>query len=616
MPLVKHKNMEYPINHIQTGRRDLEISNAHELNMIVVNRSNNPGYPYLQEEAIVSVSGHEYRIKKLSDKTRYKNLNALHVVTDLSGTPFNQKLSGTFAPNDVFSTLLAGTGWTFNFDAADVITSVELKDFGRSNVWKLFRDFCNRLQVEFNLLPGRKFDIRKSLSGDYGRQYRYAYNLKNLSKDSISTNLVTHIIVNHGENLQQTATFESPSASNYDRPIYGDIINDERIKTYEEAYERAKVKFQDIELAYELEIAELGETHELGETIHTIYEPMDDLSIVTRILKIREEWNGEDFVATSANVGNSVFKTSEEILQDQIKDTESNVNENIEKTTEIIRKEYKLELSETVTDLERNITTNYTAMISLTARELKTEMTQHVTTINNNLGSMEARFNSSISQTASQIRAEVSSEVTTINNNIYDVKQDVSSLSITASSIQSTVTSHSSSINGLNTQMSSAQSSITQMSDQITQKVSYSDYTGSTIVSKINQDPYSVTIDAQKINLNGAVMVNGSISGATDININRDIYMGRTLHFSDMTTISGTNGTILLDAYNDIEYQGRHHIFYGDVVDFSRVTVTGLNISSGDASSVNGISFFQSSNNPKVLVVRKYGSDIGYLSMN
>lgn len=613
MITVKHQEIEYPINHIQSGRLDLEISNAHELNMIVVNKPNNPAYPYLQEETIVVVKGHEYRIKKLSNKTHYKNLSALHIVTDLSGTPFNQKLSGSFTPNEVFSALLAGTGWTFNFDAADVASNIELKDFGRSNVWKLFRDFCNRIQVEFDLLPGRVFEIRKSLSGDYGRQYRYAYNLKNLTKDSISTNLVTHIIVNYDKDLQQTATFESPTASNYDRAIYGDIINDERIKTYDEAYQRAKAKFQDIELTYELDIAELGETYELGETIHTIYEPMDDLSIVTRILKIREEWNGEDFVATSANVGNYVFKTSEEILQDQIKDTESNVNDNIEKTaektTEIIRKEYKLELSETVTDLERNITTNYTAMISLTARELKTEMTQHVTTINNNLGSMEARFNSSISQTASQIRAEVSSEVTTINNNIYDVKQDVSSLSITASSIQSTVTSHSSSINGLNTQMSSAQSSITQMSDQITQKVSYTDYNGSTIVSKINQDPYSVTIDAQKINLNGAVMVNGSISGATDINVNRDIYMGRMLHFSDMTTIGGSNGTILLDAYHDIEYQGRHHIFYGDVVDFSRVTVTGLNNS-------DGISFFQSSNNPKVLVVRKNGSDIGYLSMN
>lgn len=529
MPLVKHKGIEYPINHIQSGRIDMEISNANELNMVVVNRANNPAYQYLQEEAIVVVNDHEYRIKKLSNKTNYKNFSALHIVMDLAGVPFNKRLTGSYSPNEVFTALLEGTGWSFNFNATGVESSIELKDFGRSNVWKLFRDFCNRLQVEFSLSSGRVFEIRKSLSGDYGQQYRYAYNLRNLTKDSISTNLATHIIVNYGEDLQQTATFESPTAGNYDRATYGDIINDERIKTQEEAYDRAKAKFQDIDISYELDIAQLGETHELGETIHTIYEPMDDLSIVTRILKVREEWNGEEFVVTSANVGNYVFKTAEEILQDQIKDTEDNVNENIDQTKEIIQREYRWELSETVTELEKNITTEYTAMVSLTARELRTEMTQHVTNINTDMGSMETRLSSSISQTAAQIRAEVRSEVTTLNNGIGSVKEDVSRLEITASGIQSTVTSHSTQIGGLNTQMSSAQSSITQLSNQITSKVSYTDYTGSTIISMINQDPYSVTIDAQKINMNGAVMVNGSIEGSTDIRVNRDAIIGNNL---------------------------------------------------------------------------------------
>lgn len=497
---------------------------------------------------------------------------------DLAGTPFNQRLTGTYTPNEVFSTLLAGTGWAFNFDAAGVILSVELKDFGRSNVWKLFKDFCDRIQVEFGLLPGREFIIKKSLSGDYGQQYRYAYNLRNLTKDSISTNLATHIVVNYGKDLQQTATFESPTAGKYDRAIYGDIINDERIQSQEEAYERAKAKFQDIDISYELDIAQLGESHELGETIHTIYEPMDDLSIVTRILKVREEWNGEAFVATSVNVGNYVFKTSEEILQDQIKDTEDSVNENIDQTKEVIQREYRWELSETVTDLEKNITTEYTAMISMTAREIRTEMTQNITNINNDMGSMETRLSSSISQTASQIRAEVQSEVTTLNNGIGSVKSDVSRLEITASSIQSTVTSHSSQIGGLNTQMSSAQSSITQLSNQITSKVSYTDYNGSTIISKINQDPYSVTIDAQKINMNGAVIVNGSITGYTDIRVERDAIIGNNLTL-------GANGwgtkSVIFGSGSVIQYNGSY-------MDLSSSTVR-LNGSSNELNGYNTI---------------------------
>lgn len=606
MPLVKHKGIEYPINHIQSGRIDLEISNAHELNMVVMNRANNPAYPHLLEEAIVVVNDHEYRIKKLSNKTNYKNFSALHIVMDLAGTPFNQRLTGTYTPNEVFTTLLAGTGWTFNFDATGVESSIELKDFGRSNVWKLFRDFCNRLQVEFGLLPGRVFEIRKSLSGDYGQQYRYAYNLRNLTKDSISTNLATHIIVNYGEDLQQTATFESPTASNYDRAIYGDIINDERIKTQEEAYERAKAKFQDIDISYELDIAQLGETHELGETIHTIYEPMDDLSIVTRILKVREEWNGEEFVVTSANVGNYVFKTAEEILQDQIKDTEDNVNENIDQTKEIIQREYRWELSETVTELEKNITTEYTAMVSLTARELRTEMTQHVTNINTDMGSMETRLSSSISQTAAQIRAEVRSEVTTLNNGIGSVKEDVSRLEMTASGIQSTVTSHSTQIGGLNTQMSSAQSSITQMSDQITQKVSYTDYNGNTIVSKINQDAWSYTIDAQRINLNGAVIASGSIEGHSSLSIATDATVGNNLYLGK----GGGYKSLVFNNSNRINSSG-----YGMELNAQEINLNSADITIGTGSGVtdfNGTVDFSYANVRGVALAHSPGIGISY----
>ncbi|MDM5233434.1 hypothetical protein [Lysinibacillus pakistanensis] len=76
-----------------------------------------------------------------------------------------------------------------------------------------------------------------------------------------------------------------------------------------------------------------------------------------------------------------------------------------------------------------------------------------------------------------------------------------------------------------------------------------------------------------------------------------------------MTTITTGDGGIEIQAWNGIDIVSNFTRFQGGTVDFSGVSVTGLNIS-------DGISFFQSSNNPKVLVVRKNGSDIGYLSMN
>lgn len=523
-------------------RRDLELNTAHELNMIVANRKNNPAYPYLQEESILLVSGHEYRIKSVSEKTAYKNISALHIVTDLSEVPFNKILTGSKQPLTVFNDLLAGTGWTVQYNGTGVDSTVTLNDFGRNNVWKLFQDLCQKLKVEFVILPNRVLKVQKQIGGDNGKQFRYGYNLRDITKEAISTDVVTHVIVNYGEDLVNTETFISPSAGNYDRAIYGDIINDERITDVNTARKRAETQFKDVSISYEQNIAQLDDEYDLGETVYTIYEPLNDLSITTRILKVREEWNGHGLITTTVTVGNYVFKTSDEILEDMIKDTGETVKDEIEQTKEVIVREYRWELNETVTDVENNITANYTTLIN---------------------------------QTAQQIRLEAKNEITRIDGNITTVQNNIARVDIKADQIQSTVSSHTTEIGGLNSRMWSAESSITQNANQIQFKVSQSDYTGRTITSLINQDPYAVSITADKINLNGAVMVNGSISGATTIDVNTDINLGRMIRFNDYTAITSNAGSMTLDAYNNITYQGNRHYFYG-TVDFSNATVVGL----------------------------------------
>ncbi|UYB50233.1 gp58-like family protein (plasmid) [Lysinibacillus capsici] len=168
------------------------------------------------------------------------------------------------------------------------------------------------------------------------------------------------------------------------------------------------------------------------------------------------------------------------------------------------------------------------------------------------------------------------SEVTTLNNGIGSVKEDVSRLEITASGIQSTVTSHSTQIGGLNTQMSSAQSSITQLSNQITSKVSYTDYTGSTIISMINQDPYSVTIDARKINLNGATMINGTIEGTSSINIATDATVGNNLYLGK----GGGYKSLVFNNSNRINSSGYGLEFNAQEINLNSADIT-IGTSSG-----------------------------------
>lgn len=602
MYTVLHKDLEYPINHIQTMRRDTEMNAAHDVNMVVINRSNNPAYPYLQEEAILHIKGHEYRIKSVSEKGPYKNINALHIITDLSEMPFNQKLNGNYAPANLFNTLLSGTGWTVQYNGAGVDTSITLRDFGRNNVWRLFQDVCKLLKLEFEVLPGRILKVQKQLGGDNGKQFRYGYNLRNLTKDSVSTDVVTHVIVNYGEELANTETFVSSTAANYDRPIYGDIINDERITDKETARKRAEQQFRDVDISYEQDIAQLGESYELGETVYTIYEPLNDLSITTRILKLREEWDGEELVVTSATVGNYVFKTSDEILEEMIKDTEDTVKDDIEQTKEVMQREYRLELKDTVADTKRNITTEYTSLVSLTAQQLTTKFDEKVTNTQNNL---TANYTSLISQTARDIRFEVSSNISRVDGNISTLQSNVSSLQITSSSIQSTVTSHNTQLNGLNTQMSSAQSNITQLSNQITSKVSYQDYTGAAITSRINQDPWAVTIDANKINLNGAVIVNGSISGATNINVQNNVNVGNAIYFNNQNFIDNLGGGMDLYAWNEFSVQATRADFNCNIYSYGNQVTT---------SRTSGLGFGYSAAS-KLLYVSINGSDVGTIQI-
>lgn len=578
---VLHNNIEYPINLIRSADYDVMMNDIPELSMIAINGNNNPGYPFLQEEAVVIVEDYEWRIKAVSESTDYKNITALHIVMDLIDMPFNQLLNGTYTPRDLLTTILSGTGFTLDLDESG-LSSVLLKDFGQKNPWKLLKEATDLLQAEFTMLPNRVIHVRQKLSSDKGQQFRYGYNLRNIKKKSDSSDIVTHVIINFGEDYSQTAEFESPTAGNYDRAYYADIINDERITDLAGAQRRAERLFKDIDLSYEKDIARTGESYELGETVHTIYEPLNDLSITTRISKMSYEWNGEEFDLVAVTVGNYVFKTADEIYQDEADKAIEDTHEKIDETKEVINKTMRFKFQETeekMLDQYTTVTTEYNAAITLSARELRTDMAQNVQTINTAIGAqynkITAEYNSSISQTAQQIRSEVSASVTSIGNDIQNVRNSVSSVTQTASLIESRVNSQEMTINSQGTRISSAESSISQQANQISQKVSYTDYTGSRITSLINQDPWAVTIAADKINLTGAVIVNGSISGATNISVTTDIRLGRMLQFSDMTAISTGGGNINIDAWNDLNYSAVRHRFYG-TVDFSSATVVGL----------------------------------------
>lgn len=546
---VKQGATEIPINSIQTAYRVFAMNEIPEMTFAAVKYNNDLAFDLIEQDSIVVVGDLEWRVQLETGRAPTKQLKLTHIISDLKKSePFNERLTGVFTAQHIFGALLNGTGFTLQLDPTG-FTTAEFKDFGRKNRWSLLKDALDYFQAEFIVGPNRTIIIKKRLSSDRQQQIRYAYNLRGFTVIKDADSPVTHVIVNYGENHANTATFTSPTAHHYQRPHYIDPINDERILTYADAQKRAAQEFKDLEFAYELDIMQHKGNYELGETVHTIYEPMNDLSLTTRVQKIREDWNGEEFLLTEISVGNTVFKKRQDILLEEVDKARDEASE---------------KLSEQKTVIEKN-----------TNQKIRLVFEETVEYVDHELGDVTTQYRAEIQLSAQELRTDMSANMNAVNGNMQLIRNDVSSISQTASMIQSQVSSQEIQISAQGTRISSAESSITQQAHQIQQKVSQTDYNGNTLVSMINQTAGNIKIQADNIDLIGGVLVDGYISGATYIDVTTDINLGRMIRFNDMTAIYSSGGSMGLDAFANIEYQAQTHKFYGNV-DFSSATVTGL----------------------------------------
>ncbi|SFA56083.1 hypothetical protein SAMN05192569_10691, partial [Parageobacillus thermantarcticus] len=84
----------------------------------------------------------------------------------------------------------------------------------------------------------------------------------------------------------------------------------------------------------------------------------------------------------------------------------------------------------------------------------------------------------------------------------------------------------------------------------IEQKVSYSDYNGAEIVSRINQTPTTVTIEAEKINLDGITRVNSALWVGEPFDYSGD----KAINFRSAASINSPAGSdsLIIDCMGEI----------------------------------------------------------------
>lgn len=490
------------------------------------------GYNLLSVESKFYVNGEEFSVKQCNENEFSKQVTAISSFYNNSKVYIYNKFEGQHSIVNHLNFIFNDTAWSFQI-SNDLMNSVNyIEGLGEDNVVALVLKVCQFHNCEFKILKNNEVLFTREIGPDNNFQFRYNYNLSDIVMQEDTTNLYTKI-VGYGAN-DLMVTYTSPNSS-----VFGILeaapVKDDRFTNPATLTEYIKSKIIDVpELSIQTSSPELLSL-ETGERVWLIHEKLG-IKMKTRIISQTKSFVGGKLVTTSVVIGNSKPKTSSDILvsqQESINENEVNLEENKQRfRSEIIQTNDRITLE--VEELDVSI-----AAINIKADNINlsvnNRITQEVASININSNNIELSVNNRITQESAAIN-------------------------IRANQIESSVTNLSNSTN----------SSITQLSNNINLKI---DKGGA--ITDINLSPGVATINADRINLNGAVLVNGTISGATSIEVSTNVILGRSLMFSDFTALTTGGGNLTLEANNAINYVGTTHYFNG-TVDFSNANVIGL----------------------------------------
>ncbi len=622
------------LTNIKNAEVNEEINGDFSLSFTtILSEKNAHSYPLLQNESIVELDGHGFRVKKLGEIRNKKDVIARHIFFDLIEHQVYGFIGGTKSADDIFSFILAGTGWTF--ENMDVDNFAVLSNFGENNAIKLIRDACQVLNCEIKVMPGKRLKIYKQIGADTDNQFRYGHNVKTL-KNNVDTDNLRTIIKGFGANGLEV-TYRSTMADIYGER-HAEPVRDDRYTSAASLTDRVKQELNDVpDVSIEVEVTQLDFEPGLGDRLWTIYEPIV-IDIKTRIAS--RKWF--PFTNRSPTV---TLENKRRAFSDILTQTRAEISEN--------KKEYRSKFDQTnekisfeverldgdITEAKAQIEINANSIVS-SVQEIKTETAEQINQANTYAENQaEGAFDnakgyadglivtvntritdaeSSITQLADSITSKVDAVIyetgiadakiyaelqasgalgdakTYTDNGIAPVVTRItdaeSSITQLSNSIESRVAESVSvlegdisdlqgDLSGLGTRIYNAESTITQQSGLISSKVEQTDFNGNTIISKVNQSATVFEIDANKINMLGITTVNRrlNLGEAGD-------YGEKLIAFSNNASIATYNSTSMeIDAFGFIHFAGdvKFSPYYGGSaidVDFTGANVKGLSV--------------------------------------
>jgi Prophage endopeptidase tail/Prophage endopeptidase tail N-terminal domain len=158
-----------------------------------------------------------------------------------------------------------------------------------------------------------------------------------------------------------------------------------------------------------------------------------------------------------------------------------------------------------------------------------------------------------IEENKKETRSRIEQTNERITMEVERIDESIATLQIEADNIKLSVQS-------LDSRLGNAEAQLVIQANQIEQKVSYSDYNGNEIASRINQTATTVTIEANKIDLNGITQVNQAL------------WIGEPYDYATDKAINfRSNATLMSPAYSDsvmLDTMGNIHLRAGGLLRF------------------------------------------------
>lgn len=262
----------------------------------VKTEENSYAYSMVQNEAIFIYDDEEYVIKQHSERTLGNTTKveckAVHkMFDDLNGNWIYDKLAGTVLLNDLFTFLLAGSGYTFSIDPTDLPSSVNVDGFGDNNSTTLLKNAIELITGEFDVSK-KHIEIAKEIGDTTDHQIRYKLNVKNPTKEIDTSSFATYIrgYGKDGLMVDYTSPLHTVYGIKHAPPVRDDMYTDSVSLT-----NRIKRELNDsinisIKLTY-VELLEMGiQDIKKGDYAWCIIEPFN-IDVKIRVVQVDDYSN-------------------------------------------------------------------------------------------------------------------------------------------------------------------------------------------------------------------------------------------------------------------------------------------------------------------------------------